>query len=266
MKPKNISFLLLSLFLLLNACSPFTIVSSSGEQPTPVESGDSPATGYQSITVDDASVEIGVGSPIPVFVHVSGNLPDPCSQVEYTEIKQNGSNFTISLFATPDAGGPAVDSCIKDPVPFKMSIPLSIVDLAAGTYSVTVNGYSTEFELDNNITDSDLPTADMPFNKADIPVADVNMEIGLGSPIPVHAVVFADLPGVCAKLGEVRLHRDENNFFVRLVAYVPAETECNPDTLPFRVKVPLNIIGLEEGTYTVNVNGTTTSFDVPVSQ
>ena len=39
MKIKTLSFLLLSLFLLLSACSPLTtIVSSSGQQPTPVES------------------------------------------------------------------------------------------------------------------------------------------------------------------------------------------------------------------------------------
>lgn len=267
MKTKFILSLLLSLTLLLNACSSLTtIVSSSGQQPTPIESSDTPtpSDGYQTITVDDVNVEVGVGSPIPVFVHINGNLPDPCSQVEQTEIRQDGTNFIISLFATPDMGGPAVDSCIKDPTPFKMSIPLSVVDLPAGTYSATVNGVRAEFELKNDSTTTFLMTADLPISKGDIPVDNVSVEVGIGSPIPVHAVVSANLPSYCAQLGEVRLHRDGNTFFVQLLSYRLTETECNSDTLPIRLNVPLNIINLPEGTYEVNVNGVTTTFKIPV--
>lgn len=265
MKTKTLSFLLLSLFLLLNACSPLTtIVYSSGEKPTPVESSDSISTGYQPVTVDQIEVEVGVGSPIPVHVIVSGNLPDPCSQVEYTEIKQDGSNFIITLFATPDIGGPAVDGCIKDPLPFNVSIPLNVVDLPAGSYTVIVNGTSADFKLDTANSTSSLRTADMPIVKDDIQVDDVTMDFGVGSPIPVHAIVSANLPNTCAQLGEVRVHRDGTNFFVRLVAYAPTQTDCNPDTLPIRLEVPLNVVGLEEGSYTVTVNGANTSFDFPI--
>lgn len=269
MNTQTLSFLLLSLFLLLNACSPLTsIVSSSGQQPMPVESYDSASPDYQPVTVDQVEVEVGVGSPIPVHVIVSGRLPDPCSQVEHTEIKQDGSNFIITLFATPDVGGPAVDGCIKDAIPFKMGIPLNVIDLPAGSYSVTVNGSRADFKLDTANSTSSLPTADTPFVKDDIKVDSVNIDIGVGSPIPVHAIVSANLPNACAQLGEVRVHREGTTFFVRLVAYAPAQTECNPDTLPFRLEVPLNIIDLPEGPYEVNVNGVTASFDprtVPAS-
>ena len=269
MNTQTLSFLLLSLFLLLNACSPLTsIVSSSGQQPMPVESYDSASPDYQPVTVDQVEVEVGVGSPIPVHVIVSGRLPDPCSQVEHTEIKQDGSNFIITLFATPDVGGPAVDGCIKDAIPFKMGIPLNVIDLPAGSYSVTVNGSRADFKLDTANSTSSLPTADTPFVKDDIKVDSVNIDIGVGSPIPVHAIVSANLPNACAQLGEVRVHREGTTFFVRLVAYAPAQTECNPDTLPFRLEIPLNIIDLPEGPYEVNVNGVTASFDprtVPAS-
>ena len=262
MKTKTLSIILLSLFLLLSACSPITtIVNTDGEQPTPVVEHNLSDSGYQNVTVDEVEVEIGVGSPIPVFVHVSGNLPDPCSQVEHTEIKQDGSNFIISLYATPDIGGPALDGCIKDPIPFTMSIPLSVVDLPAGAYTVTVNGSSANFELDTENTTSSLPQADRAIEKMDIGVDDVNVEIGIGSPAPVHAIVSANLPNACAQLGEVRIHRDETTFFVQLLAYAPAQTDCNPDTLPMRIEIPLNILAAPEGPYEVNVNGVTTSFD-----
>lgn len=262
MKTKTLMFLLLSLFLLLNACSPLTtIVSTSGQQPTPVESYEWDPTGYQSITVEQVEVEVGVGSPIPVHVTVSGWMPDPCSQVEHTEIKQDGSNFIITLYATPDVGGPAVDGCIKDPMYFKMGIPLNVVDLPAGSYFVTVNGSPTDFKLETANSTSSLPAADMPFNKADIQVDSVNIDIGRGSPLPIHAIVLANLPNACAQLGEVRVHRDETTFFLRLIAYVPAQNDCNLDTLPMRVEVPLNIAFAPEGPYEVNVNGVTASFD-----
>jgi len=188
-------------------------------------------------------------------------MPDPCSQVEHTEIKQDGSNFIITLFATPDGGGPAVDSCIKDPMYFTMSIPLNVVDLPAGSYSVTVNGSSADFNLDTANATPSLWTADMPFNKTDIKVDDVNIDIGRGSPLPVHAIVSANLPNTCAQLGEVRIHRNETSFFVQLLAYIPAETDCNPDTLPIRIEIPLNVAFAPEGPYTVIVNGVTASFD-----
>jgi len=62
----------------------------------------------------------------------------------------------------------------------------------------------------------------------------------------------------------VQLHRDSNTFFVRLIAELPAQTDCNNDALPMRLEIPLNIVNLPEGKYEVNVNGATTTFDIPV--
>jgi hypothetical protein len=263
MKTKILSFVLLGVISMLNACSPLTILTSSeGEQPAHVESYSPISSGYQPIIVDQVEVEVGVGSPIPVHVIVSGNLPDPCSQVEHTEIIQDGSNFIITLFATPDVGGPAVDGCIKDAIPFRMTIPLNVVDLPAGPYSVTVNDSRADFKLDTANSTSTLRTAEMPYLKSDIQIDDVNIDIGVGSPIPVHAIVSGNLPNACAQLGEVRVHQDGSTLFIQLLAYLPAQTDCNPDTLPFRLEVPLNILNMPEGPYEVNVNGATASFDL----
>jgi hypothetical protein len=179
--------------------------------------------------------------------------------VDYTEIKQDGTNFIINLQATP-----YVEGCVKDTLPFKMGIPLNVVGLPGGSYSVTVNGKRADFKLDIAPSDASLRTAEMPVSRADIQVPSVSIDVGHGSPIPMHAIVSLDLPGYCAQLGEVRMHRAENTFFIRLVAYLPQESDCNPDTLPFLLQVPLNIVNLPEGTYEVNVNGTSTTFDLPV--
>jgi len=115
-----------------------------------------------------------------------------------------------------------------------MGIPLNVVDLPAGSYSVIVNGSRADFKLDTATSTSTLRTVDMPIVKNDIQVDSVNIDFGVGSPIPTHAIVSGNLPNACAQLGEVRAHRDGTTFFVRLVAYIPAQTDCNPDTLPFR--------------------------------
>lgn len=260
---------LIALTLILSACSPFTtIVSSSGEQPTPVEAvetQDSSSAGYQPITVDQVQVEVGIGSPIPVHVIVSGNLPDPCSQIEFVQVLQDKSNFDINLFATPDVGGPAVDGCIKDPLPFRISLPLNVIGLPAGDYTVTVNGSRGDFSLDTGTSASSLPTVDSTFFKDDVQVDGINVEIGRGSPLPVHAVVSLNLPNSCAQLGEIRLHREGTMFFVRLVSYVIEGENCQADSIPFRAEIPLNIAFAPEGPYEVNVNGVTAGFDPRVT-
>lgn len=268
MKNKTISLILIALVVIIGAGAAFTallgagvgslfmIASSSGDQSTPVVES-IPVTAYQPVDVDQVEAEVGVGSPIPVHVVVSGNLPDTCAQLEYTEIKQDGSTFLVTLSTVPFND----DGCIQDNLPFRILIPLNVVNLPAGSYTVDVNGSSADFELDTANTNSSLPTAGIVLSQDDIQVDDVNVEIGVGSPIPVHAIVSLSLPNTCAQLGEIRLHREGTNFYVRLIASIAERADCQADSIPFRAEIPLNIVNLPEGRYEVNVNGVTASFD-----
>ena len=260
MSPKILLIPFLALSFIVIACQPAAIPSSSNELPTPVVETDSASSGYQQVIVVDLAAEVGVGSPIPVHVNVSGDLPDTCAQIEYTEVKQDGTNFIIELSAIPSNA----DGCIQDTLPFRMSIPLNVIGLPAGDYSVTVNGSRADFRLESGNSTSSPPTADPPIVKDDIQVDDVTIEVGVGSPIPVKAVVSGNLPNACAHLGEVRLHRDETTFFVQLLAYLPEQTECTPDVIPFRLEIPLNIVNLPNGTYEIIVNGETANFTLPI--
>ncbi len=256
MKSKFIFVFTLMLILLLNACSPFVITSSSGEQPTPVVET-IPAIGYQPVDVDQIQVEIGVGSPIPVQVMVSGSLPDICAQIALLQQKQVGANFEIMLSTVPSND----EECTQDSLPFRMMIPLNITNLPAGSYSVSVNGSSASFELETGNTTSPQPAAETVITRDDIEVPHVNVEVGVGSPMPVHAIVDVNLPNSCAQLGEMRLHREGTKFYVRLIADVSDRADCRADSIPFRLEIPLNIVNLPEGPYEVIVNGATASFD-----
>ncbi len=261
MKSRFLPIILFVIAIVINACSPFTIArsSTSYQAPAPIVEMQSTASGYQPVVVDDVQVDVGVGSPIPVNVRVAGVLPDQCSQIEYSTIKQDGTNFIIELSAIP--GG---SECMKDTLPFIISIPLNVVYLPAGAYSATVNGVRADFTLQTGTPAHDLREADQPFVKRDIQVQNVTIVVGPGSPLPVHAIVSGDLPNACAWLGEIRLHRDKNTYFVQLLSYLPAESKCDPDPLPFRLELPLNTVNLPDGSYSVNVNGTVGGFPMPL--
>jgi len=99
-----------------------------------------------------------------------------------------------------------------------------------------------------------------------ISISHVSLEVGVGSPLPVHIVASGEWPDLCAQLAEVRQVIDGTNIEVTLLA-APAQADCPPDYLglPFRFDLPLNVVQLPAGTYTVTVNGASTTFELPVT-
>jgi hypothetical protein len=263
MNIRTLSFVLLIMTVLLNACSPLTIAGLSEEQPAPVQSSDQAPGGYQKIDVDDVQVEVGVGSPVPVQVIVNGSLPDSCAQVEHMRQSQDGSHFSITLSTIPSQA----EGCVQDTLPFRILIPLNIVNLPAGSYTVDVNGSPASFEISTGNTTSSLPAASSEIVRDDIQVPGVSIEVGVGSPIPVHAIVAVNQANTCAQVGEMRLHRADNTFYVQLIADTAQRQDCQADpptgSIPFRMEIPLNMVNLPDGSYQVIVNGTTTTFDWP---
>jgi hypothetical protein len=99
-----------------------------------------------------------------------------------------------------------------------------------------------------------------------IPVEDVQVEVGVGSPIPVHVNVAGSWPDLCAQLAEVHQTFTDDYIAILLLA-TPADPGCPPDNLgvPFALAIPINIVKMPEGSYTVDVNGVTATLDVPVT-
>ena len=280
MKNKTLSPLIVALFLIISAGaaiiffviaganSLFRIASVSGSPAEPVTGygpSDHPvAEGYEidveEVVVDQVEVEFGLGSPLPVHVIVSGNLPDTCSQIEYSQIVQDGTEFEIVLSAVKSQA----EGCIRDALPFKMRIPLNLVYLPEGEYSVSVNGVMAEFSW-NNGSSADLRlNADQAVTKTEIEVVQLEVDSGVASPIPVKVRVSGDLPSSCSQLGEIWMRQEGSTFYVRLIASTPTQADCIQDTIISWLELPLNTVGLPEGRYEVDVNGVTTSFELPL--
>lgn len=130
MKTKSLLFIAMALILILNACAPSTLAPVSN------------AANYQAVAVDHVEVEVGVGSPIPVEIVASGTWPDRCAQITEVRSEKQGFQIDVTILAS------TVSSCPPDLLgaPFRYALPLNIVEMPAGKYTITVNDVSTIFD------------------------------------------------------------------------------------------------------------------------
>lgn len=96
-----------------------------------------------------------------------------------------------------------------------------------------------------------------------IEVLDVQVVVGIGSPVPVYVEVAGNWPGLCAQLAAVEQQISNFQFDITLLAHRD-DPDCPPDHmgLPFGLAIPINVVELQQGNYTFTVNGLSASFDV----
>jgi len=121
--------------LLLSACA-------TNQTPQPLPTQAIPPETLRPLVVAAVSVDVGVGSPGLLEIVASGDWPDLCAQLAQVTSRIDGTEISITLFATA-----ADPTCPTDyiGVPFRIAIPLNPVELADGTYTATVNSVSTSF-------------------------------------------------------------------------------------------------------------------------
>lgn len=249
MSSKLLLALTLFLTLILSACQiPAPALPAATPEPA--------ASDALPLEVETAEVVVGVGSPIPVDIVITGRLPDTCTQIGSMEQTVDDFAIRVALKAIK----PALNDCIADSIPFRTAMHLNTISLPAGVYTITVN--------DTVSTTLTMPI-EPPAVSADlrpIPVSHVNIDVGIGSPIPVDAFVSGEWPDLCAQLAEIEQRIEGNSIDITLLASA-ADPACPPDYLglPFRIAVPINVVELPEGSYTVTVNGVSAAFDLPVT-
>lgn len=96
-----------------------------------------------------------------------------------------------------------------------------------------------------------------------VQVDDVAVEFGQGSPYPVNVSVGLNLPSPCAQVNQIAVALDGRTFQLTIATDPAAGAACPPDSLPYRLSLPLNMAGLGPGRYTVTVNGRSADFDFP---
>lgn len=113
-----------------------TAEPSAGETPT----GD---LIYGKANVDAIDIRILESFPVQVHVIATGFLPDGCTEIDTIQQSRSGQNFQVTITTVRPAGA----MCTQALEAFEETIALDVYGLAAGRYTVDVNGVAGAFEL-----------------------------------------------------------------------------------------------------------------------
>lgn len=146
----------LSTLALLAACGGEEPAATTAptEAPAATETASEPVSG--TAAVDSIEVLIMESFPVQVNVRARGDLPDGCTTIDDVSSEQVGNTFnvTITTLRQPD------QVCTEALVPFEEMIPLDVVGLPAGTYTVNVNEIEGSFTLEVDNVAGAEPTAE----------------------------------------------------------------------------------------------------------
>ncbi len=83
-------------------------------------------------------------------------------------------------------------------------------------------------------------------------------------PVQINVQVQGALPNGCTHIDDVITQADGSHFDVAITTVQQPEDVCTEAVVPFEEMVPLDVNGLDAGTYTVTVNGVQGSFTLDV--
>jgi hypothetical protein len=107
---------------------------------------------------------------------------------------------------------------------------------------------------------SSTPPALVPAGLA--PVDSLDVLILESFPVQIHVVVKGQMPDACTFAGEATQERVDDTFKVTLPAQRPADAICAQVLTPYELTLSLDVRDLPKGEYTVDVNGTTATFEL----
>ena len=81
-------------------------------------------------------------------------------------------------------------------------------------------------------------------------------------PVQIHVIAKGYLPDGCTEIDRVEEERNGNTFTVTITTKRPKDMMCTQAIVPYEKVVPLDVYGLKAGTYNVNVNSVTDSFEL----
>lgn len=90
----------------------------------------------------------------------------------------------------------------------------------------------------------------------------VTVDTGMGSPVPVQALISGSLPDTCAQIEFIEQSRSGSTFVIQLATIPFAAADCIQAPLSFRMSLPLNVSGLPAGDYAVEANDVRTVFNL----
>lgn len=129
--------------------APDDSVSSEDPSPTPLPEDDGEGEGeiiIKDAVITGVAISMMESWPLQASVQIDGELGDGCTELEPITTEREGDTF----FVTVKTSRPAEAMCTMELRFFSESVPLDILGLEAGTYTVDVNGVTETFTLDQD--------------------------------------------------------------------------------------------------------------------
>jgi hypothetical protein len=218
-----LSFMLL--IGMLAACSPDEETAAPSPTPTPGETQVEETPPGEEVPDEDVTNQAVIDSveillmesmPVQVTVEITGTLSNGCLFIDTVETTRAGMTFTINIIT----GREPQDVCTEALVPFTERVPLDVLGLEAGTYTVEVNGRSGPVTQTFDLAIDNVPVEELSETPTEAPAEE-----------PAETPVSFELPAACIPTGE------QNGPFVNLqdgycLQYPAAQGYRVKDVLP----------------------------------
>jgi hypothetical protein len=177
--------------LMVAACGP--AASAATEIPSPIVTeipSEVPPTGSVAVV---KSIDLRILESFPLQVHavIQGDLPDAgCTMIARVEQVREGNTFTLNLVTTTDP----LALCAQALTPFEEVVPLEVVGLPAGVYTVSAGGAEETFEftMDNILEEQPIDTDVYPTEVEYVMAQqDIQIHAGVGGSPTIVGEVFA---------------------------------------------------------------------------
>jgi inhibitor of cysteine peptidase len=117
---------------------------------------------------------------------------------------------------------------------------------------------------DSDIQDNNNESQDSDYIYGTAVVESIEILVLESFPVQIHVVAKGYLPDGCTEIDRVEEERDGNTFTVTITTKRPKDMMCTQAIVLYEKVVPLDVYGLNAGTYYVNVNGVTDSFELSI--
>ena len=144
-----------------------------------------------------------------------------------------------------------------------MMIIISLIMLSGCTQAPgPAKDSATESESESDTQDNKSESKDGDYIYGTAVVESTEILVLASFPVQIHVVAKGYLPDGCTDIDRAVAKRDSNTFTVTITTKRPKDMMCTEAIVPYEKVVPLDVYGLKAGTYDVNVNSVTDSFEL----
>ena len=134
----------------------------------------------------------------------------------------------------------------------------------------TVDTVETENRIEDRVEDLPPIPPEVEPNRPDdgeylygtAVVEEIEILILESFPVQINVIAKGYLSDGCTEIGDITKVKDGNTFAITVETIRPADAMCTQAIVPYEKSIPLDVYGLNAGTYTVVVNGMSGSFEL----